>query len=81
MATTPTQIRSWLERGQEQEATHVIIVVSTWDCEDYPVYIAKDEDVEERLDDIRHGQNRAIEVYNLSDAFEPQLNQHRAWNI
>lgn len=81
MAATKEEINAWLKTGQERQSTHVIIAVDTFDYQDYPVYIAKKDDVQEKLKNIRNGQDRAMEVYNLSLALDPQLNQPRAWNI
>ena len=45
--TTTNDIRNWLLEGQQQKATHCIIVCDTFDYEDYPVYVTKRQDVHE----------------------------------
>lgn len=82
MATTKEDIRSWLESGKERGATHVIVVCDTFDWEDYPVYVMKDEKIQERYDHFNgKDMQKVMEVYNLSMPIEPQLVEHRARNF
>lgn len=82
MTATKDKIREWLEQGVETGATHVIIVYDSWDYEDYPVYVDKDQSIHEEVAK-RNGRNmlRVMEVYNLSMDIEAQLNEYRAWNL
>ena len=48
MGTTRERIREWIERGQEEGATHVIVVCDTFDWEDYPVMVKPGEDVRKK---------------------------------
>lgn len=81
MSTTKNEVREWLERGIERSSTHVIIAVDTWDHEDYPVFVSRDESVYEKINSYDNKQNRIMEVYNLSIDIDEQLNQYRVWNI
>lgn len=79
--TTRQDIRGWLEEGQEQGATHVIVVVDNFDWEDYPVYVSPDDDVRKKEIKFKEASmQRVMEIYNLSMDLEEQLNEHRAWN-
>lgn len=80
---TKQDIRGWLERGLEKNATHVICVVDTFplDWEDYPVYVSPDDDVRKKEIKFKEASmQRVMEIYNLSMDLEEQLNEHRAWN-
>ena len=81
MRTTQDDIRGWLERAKP-EHTHMIVVCDTYDWEDYPVYVSKDESVQEVFAEY-HGPNmqRVMEVYNLSMDHEKQLTEGRAFNF
>lgn len=82
MAASKSEIRGWLHRGIEQGATHVICVCDTFDWEDYPVFVSKDESVHERLAYYERADMQTVmEVYNLSMDIEAQLNSPKAWNI
>ena len=82
MATTQDDIRRWLKEGKNKNATHVIVVCDTWDYEDYPIYVKKDENVREIYDE-HNGKNmqKVMEVYNLSLDIEKQLNEGRSFNF
>lgn len=81
MSTTKEEIRSWLLSGIKRNSTHVIIAVDTWDYEDYPVFVSKIENIQEKINSFDNKQDRIMEVYKLSMDIEEQLNQHRVWNI
>lgn len=78
MAATKQEIREWLEEGKKKNAAHVIVMCDTYDYEDYPVYVLRNQDP--RLC-ARQGEMQAVmEVYNLSLDIETQLNTHRVKN-
>jgi len=78
--TTKQDIREWLEEGQEQGATHVIVMCDTFDWSDYPVFVSPDEKVREVEEEKRGNMQTVIEVYNLSMDLDEQLNEFRAKN-
>ncbi len=78
--TTKQDIREWLEEGQEQGATHVIVMCDTFDWSDYPVFVSPDEKVREVEEEKRGSMQTVIEVYNLSMDLDEQLNEFRAKN-
>lgn len=82
MATSKEDIRGWIARGQEQKATHLIVVCDTFDNEDYPVFVTKQQNISE-VYDAYNGKNmqRVMEVYNLSKDTEAQINQPTSFNF
>ncbi len=82
MATTQDDIRGWLKEAKRQKATHLIVVVDTFDHQDYPVYVKPGEDIHAQVAHY-NGPNmqRVMEVYNLSLDWEHQLATRRAWNL
>ncbi len=83
MATTKENIRQWLEEGKEKLATHMIVVLDTFDYEDYPVYVTQSDNLEKEI--AKHSNSnemsRVIEVYSYKLPLEPQINEHRAWYL
>jgi hypothetical protein len=79
MGTTKEDISSWIKLGQDQGATHLIVVCDTWDYTDYPVYVMPTEDVHTQYTHY-NGPNmqRVMEVYNLQKEIDFQINAHRA---
>ncbi len=81
MATTQDDIRGWLKEAKRQKATHLIVVVDTFDHQDYPVYVKPGEDIHARIVHYNGNMQRVMEVYNLSLDWEHQLATRRAWNL
>lgn len=82
MATTKEDIKRWLERGKKRGSTHLIVVVDTFDHEDYPVFIQPEDDVHAKLKAIEgSSMQRAMEVYRLDHNWDNQLNLHRSWSL
>jgi len=83
--TTRSEISNWLNNYVEsdEDYTHVIIAVDTWDWEDFPVPVKRTENIEEAISNITEGNSgcNLMEVYNLSMPLEDQLNEHRAYHI
>lgn len=80
--TTKEEIRSWLERGKREGATHVIVVCDSFDYEDYPVMVKPGGKSCREVEAEYSGKNmqRVMEVYSLSLDFESQLREHRAFH-
>lgn len=79
-AATRSEIRNWLNEGRDnKDITHMIVVCDTFDYNDYPVYVKKEEDVREKYSKY-DGQNmqRVMEVYSFGLNLENQLNERRA---
>jgi len=81
MATTENDIRRWLERGKEENATHLIVVCDTFDYDDYPVYVSQDENVKDKMMDYDgKSMQKVMEVYKISMDWDSQLGQFRSFN-
>lgn len=80
MAATKEFIRNWLQRTTK-EYSHMLVVCDTFDYEDYPVFVNKNEDVNNKIKYYSGNMQRVVEVYNLSINLESQLEAHRVWNI
>lgn len=82
MATTKRDIQRWLDQGLQDGATHVIVVVDTYDYEDYPVYVSATQNVHTVLKAYQGvNMQRVMEVYDLRKPIQPQLNERRAFNL
>ncbi len=82
MGTTQEDIRGWINRGQEQNATHLIVVCDTFEHDDYPVFVSDKENVREVYEEYNNkNTQRVMEVYNLKQDIEKQLNEIRANNF
>lgn len=82
MGTTKEDIKGWIKRGQDQGATHMIVVCDTFDWEDYPVYVMPTENAHDKYSQY-NGPNmqKVMEVYNLSKDINKQVNQPRAFEF
>lgn len=82
MGTTKEDIKGWIKRGQDQGATHMIVVCDTFDWDDYPVYVMPAENVQDKYSQY-NGPNmqKVMEVYNLSKDINKQVNQPRAFEF
>lgn len=81
MAASREDILGWFKRGQEQGATHVIVVCDTFDHKDYPVFVKSGEDVRECAKKYdQQNMQRIMEVYNLSMDIATQMAEHRAFH-
>ena len=78
--TTKDDIRRWLERGKEENATHLIVVCDTFSYEDYPVYVHRNENVHDVEEEHSKDMQIVMEVYKLSMDWDEQLNQTRSFN-
>jgi hypothetical protein len=81
MAATREDIKEWFERGVEIQATHMVVMVDTFDWDDYPVYIMPGQDPRYEVS-VRNGNNmqNVMEVYNLVKPMQAQLDERRNFN-
>lgn len=81
MKTSTDLIRTWLEEGKEDGATHVAVFSDDFSHEYYPVSYTSKAAAQEGVAS-KDGKNmqRVIEVYNLSQDWDKQLRQHRCFN-
>lgn len=80
MGTSKEEIRKWLVDGQKLGATHVLIVVDTFDYEDYPVYVMPNEDVRAKEKEYSKDMQKVMEVYALHLDLETQLSEFRVFS-
>jgi hypothetical protein len=79
--TTKSDIAAWFQRGISDHKTHMIVVVDTYDHEDYPVYVSAGENSRTKAAEYNgKDMQRVMEVYNLSLPMEAQLSENRAFN-
>lgn len=82
MTTYRSDIKEWFLQGKKQKATHLIVVCDTYDHEDYPVFVTKEQDAKteyNKRNDVN--MQRVMEVYNLSKDMEEQLNRRRCFEF
>lgn len=81
MAATRADIQRWIDA--RKDATHMIVVCDTYDYDDFPVYVEKDQDVYEHYQNM-HGKNmqKVMEVYSFTGqhTIEDQMAERRAFN-
>jgi hypothetical protein len=81
MVTTKSIISGWFDHGVEKQATHMIVVCDTFDYDDYPVYVMKEQNVYDVIDKYSDSpQQRVMEVYNLLLDKSSQMNEARAFH-
>ena len=80
MSACLEDIKRYIEQGQKQNATHVIIACDTFDHDNYPVFVMPHENIQEKISHIREqGMQRVDEVYNLSKDIQKQLSTPRCF--
>ncbi len=81
MAASKADLKRWFTEGVEKKATHMIVVCDTFDYDDYPVYVARGEDVEEKAAKYE-GKNMqtVMEIYNLHSMTWEQQEIGRVFN-
>ena len=77
MATNPNDIRNWLQSAEENHTHMMVVVCDTSSCDDYPIFVSKDEDVHKIYKEYNGiDTQRIMEIYNLSMDLEEQLKQY-----
>ena len=79
MAAQKSDIERWFDIGLTIGARWLIVVCDTFDHDDYPIYIAEDEDFYKEYDEY-DGVNmqRIMEVYDLKMDRDTQFKEGRA---
>ncbi len=80
--TDKAKIRSWLEKGKAQNATHVVILVDKWEWIDFYLICTTGRPQEAALGIIRKDPRSfaLMECYDLSKDWDAQLDAHRVFN-
>jgi hypothetical protein len=80
--TTREELSQWLdEMYSNKEYTHMIVFCDTFDYEDYPVFVSKDEDLHGTIKAHESDFNRVMEVYSAKHPKSEQLMQRRVLNF
>ncbi|MEK7509369.1 MAG: hypothetical protein AAB605_01500 [Patescibacteria group bacterium] len=81
MAATRSDIARWFKEGQEQGATHMVVVCDTFSYDDYPVYVTPGENARDKAAEHDGPEmQKVMEVYSLAKPMEPQLDEFRAFH-
>lgn len=80
--TAKLEIEQWFDKGVASGHKYMIVVVDTYDWEDYPVYCETDRECLKKYAEY-NGMNmqRVMEVYNLQDNKQVQLNEYRCFRL
>lgn len=78
--TTQSEIGTWFDEGIAQGASHMLVIVDTFDYEDYPVFVKSAEEVRNKAASPGSMQ-RVMEIYNLALDKQTQLNATRVYNF
>lgn len=69
------------DKASAEDTTHMLVVVDTFDYEDYPVYISNHL-IDDAIKKYHHvNMQRIMEIYSYGMDLESQLKQGRVWNI
>lgn len=80
MAVDKWMIESWLKCEKAAESDYMLVVWDTFDFEDYPVYVSK-EDLDDAIQQYSINMQTIMEIYNFSLDIDAQLAEQRAWHI
>ncbi len=83
MGISRRDLENWYNQGVQDKKTHMIVVCDTFDWEDFPVYVKKDQNFYSVYDQYSGGKNmaRIMEVYDLNANKQDQMDEHRANNL
>lgn len=75
------QIRQWFDEGVIREADFMVIGRDGFDNSLHPVYHPSDgASTTATVTKLSSNGDKAMEIYDLHEAREPQVNAHRSWN-
>lgn len=81
MPASKSDIADWFRAGVDQGASHMLVVVDTFDFEDYPVYVISGVDPAQACEIYNaKDMERVLEVYDLSMDMHVQLGQDCCYN-
>jgi hypothetical protein len=75
MAAALETIKGWFDEAQSNGYSHMVVMVDSFDYEDYPIFVKAGEDpraVAEASDDL------IMECYRVELGWEVQAAEHRA---
>ena len=82
MAASKDRIQLWFREGQSKDAHHMLVITDTYEYEDYPVYVMKNEDTKKKIKEVREESEMRViqEIYDLSLDMNTQLDEKRAYH-
>lgn len=84
---TRNEIKSWLTNGgyfaveRPENCSHMLVVCDTFDWSDYPVFVLRGQDVNEKIKEYSKNMQKVMEVYSYDLPLQQQLDSQKAWNI
>lgn len=83
MTATRKDIDGWLDKLYDPPRfyTHMIVFCDTWDYDNYPVYVGKEENVSEVIEDRDDGWTLVDEVYSRDHDRAAQMAEFRAYHV
>lgn len=80
MATTREELDAWFDRGVQNGDKYMVVIVDTFDWEDYPVFCKTEDEARKRMRSPGEMQ-KVMEVYDLSGDKEEQLSLSRCFAL
>ena len=82
MAVAKNRVQLWFKEGQSKNAHHMLIMRDTYEYEDYPVYVLKNEDTKKKIRELRENDNQVVQaIFDLSLDMDSQLEERRAYHV
>lgn len=82
--TTRSEIRDWLGDVDEMSKSfsHMIVVCDSFDYQDYPIFVNRDENVQDVIDNYSSkSMQKVMEIYNYDKNIFEQLGADKSWNL
>ena len=78
--TSKDDIMRWFIEHKKKGYKYMVIMVDTFDYEDYPVGYATDEECLKAIDEPQKDMQKVMEVYNLEEDMFEQMSFRRCYN-
>jgi hypothetical protein len=75
MAAMLGTIKGWFEEAEKEGASHMVVLMDSFDYEDYPLFVMPGENPRDKAFDDK---GRIMECYKISLGWESQSKEHRA---
>lgn len=76
------EIKNILKKADNQEYSHILICMDTFDYNYFPKYVKREDDIDNFIEnfwkDHQDGMFKIVEVYNLDLDIDMQLSEHRS---
>jgi hypothetical protein len=82
MAATKDRIQLWFREGLSKDAHHMLVITDTYEYDDYPVYVMKNEDTKKKIKEIRENESQVVQaIFDLSLDMQEQLKEKRPYHV